>query len=148
MEETLEEAAEFWDAKQTILEFGKSYSSTDRPFAKAFIEGAEWQAERMYSEEEVGELVYNTIGEYGKHYGIMIDGAKLNELFEQFKKKQYSKKNLDVTHYRNGNPIPFVEDNEEWSKLHITRCIRKFAITMKLSDHDNRTIKREKTYHI
>lgn len=42
---------------------------------------------RTYSEEEVGELVYNIIGEYGKHYGIMIDGAKLNELFEQFKKK-------------------------------------------------------------
>jgi len=43
--------------------------------------------EESYSEEEVGELVYNIIGEYGKHYGIMIDGAKLNELFEQFKKK-------------------------------------------------------------
>jgi hypothetical protein len=53
----------------------------------AFIEGAKWQAERMYSDEEVGELVYNIIGEYGKHYGIMIDGAKLNVLFEQFKNK-------------------------------------------------------------
>ena len=41
----------------------------------------------MYGEEEVGELVYNIIGEYGKHYGIMIDGSKLNELFKQFKKK-------------------------------------------------------------
>ena len=46
-----------------------------------------WQAERMYSEEEVGELLYNVIGEYGKHYGIMIDGKMLNDLFEQFKKK-------------------------------------------------------------
>jgi hypothetical protein len=52
-----------------------------------FIRGAEWMQKRSYSEEEVGELVYNIIGEYGKHYGIMIDGAKLNELFEQFKKK-------------------------------------------------------------
>jgi hypothetical protein len=52
-----------------------------------FIAGAKWQSERMFSEEEVGELVYNIIGEYGKHYGIMIDGAKLNDLFEQFKKK-------------------------------------------------------------
>ena len=41
----------------------------------------------MYSEEEVGELLYNVIGEYGKHYGIMIDGKMLNDLFEQFKKK-------------------------------------------------------------
>ena len=43
--------------------------------------------ERSYSEEEVGELLYNVIGEYGKHYGIMIDGKMLNDLFEQFKKK-------------------------------------------------------------
>lgn len=52
-----------------------------------FEAGAKWQAERSYSEEEAGELVYNIIGEYAKHYGIMIDGSKLNELFEQFKKK-------------------------------------------------------------
>ena len=45
------------------------------------------QQERMYSEEEVGELLYNVIGEYGKHYGIMIDGKMLNDLFEEFKKK-------------------------------------------------------------
>ena len=50
--------------------------------------GAKWQQENSYSEEEVGEIVYNIIGEYGKHYGIMIDGRKLNQLFEQFKKKQ------------------------------------------------------------
>jgi len=43
--------------------------------------------ERIYSEQEAGELVYNIIGQYAKHYDIMIDGAKLNELFEQFKKK-------------------------------------------------------------
>jgi hypothetical protein len=45
------------------------------------------QQELMYSEEEAGELVYNIIGEYAKHYGIMIDGVKLNDLFDQFKKK-------------------------------------------------------------
>ena len=41
----------------------------------------------MYSEEEVGEILYNAFGEYGKHYGIMLDGALINKLFEQFKKK-------------------------------------------------------------
>ena len=51
------------------------------------IEGAKWQEQRMYSEEEAGELVYTIIGQYARHYGIMIDGAKLNELFEEFKKK-------------------------------------------------------------
>lgn len=54
---------------------------------RGYIKGAKDQTEIMYSEEEAGELVYNIIGEYGKHYGIMIDGAKLNELFEQFKNK-------------------------------------------------------------
>ena len=45
------------------------------------------QQERSYSEEEVGELLYNVIGEYGKYYRIRIDGKVLNDLFEQFKKK-------------------------------------------------------------
>ncbi len=75
-QETIEEAV------RNHLDKNK-YSS---PLTYAQI-GAEFQAERTYSEEEVGELVYNIIGEYGKYYGIMIDGAKLNDLFEQFKKK-------------------------------------------------------------
>jgi hypothetical protein len=78
--ETLEEAAEKY-LKEKEKDF-YSYEVKD-----GFIDGAKWQQERMYSEEEVGELVYNIIGEYGKSYGIMIDGSKLNELFEQFKKK-------------------------------------------------------------
>ena len=70
----------------------KEYSNLEsNPNAYGFMlagaqEGAKYQAERMYSEEEAGELVYNIIGEYGKNYGILIGGAKLNELFEQFKK--------------------------------------------------------------
>jgi hypothetical protein len=77
-QETLEEAA-----NRLFYTVGnEGISSID-----SFIKGAKWQQEISYSEEEVGELVYNIIGEYGKHYGIMIDGAKLNDLFEQFKKK-------------------------------------------------------------
>jgi len=53
---------------------------------KGFVKGAKWQQKRSYSEEEAGELVYNIIGEYAKEYGITIDGAKLNDLFNQFKK--------------------------------------------------------------
>ena len=55
--------------------------------ADIFEMGVKWQSERMYSEEEVGEILYNAFGEYGKHYGIMLDGALINKLFEQFKKK-------------------------------------------------------------
>jgi len=43
--------------------------------------------ERMYSEEEVGELVYTIIGQYANKVNIMIDGSIINGLFEQFKKK-------------------------------------------------------------
>jgi hypothetical protein len=53
---------------------------------KGFVKGAKWQQKRSYSEEEAGELVYNIIGEYAKEYGITIDGAKLNDLFNQLKK--------------------------------------------------------------
>jgi hypothetical protein len=58
----------------------------DDSYPKEFIKKQE-QDKKMYSEEEAGELVYNIIGVYAKQYGIMIDGAKLNDLFEQFKKK-------------------------------------------------------------
>jgi hypothetical protein len=52
-----------------------------------FFAGYKLAQERSYNEEEVGEILYNAFGEYGKHYGIMLDGALINKLFEQFKKK-------------------------------------------------------------
>ena len=81
--ETLEEAAEKFRSNNP----GTMQGGNNTKILNAFKNGAKWQAERMYSEEEVGELLYNVIGEYGKHYGIMIDGKMLNDLFEQFKKK-------------------------------------------------------------
>ena len=81
--ETLEEAAEKFRSNNP----GTMQGGNNTKILNAFKNGAKWQAERMYSEEEVGELLYNAIGEYGKHYGVMIDGKMLNDLFEQFKKK-------------------------------------------------------------
>ena len=106
-QETIEEVAERIYTTELVMDVDIS-----EDLQSAFINGVKWQQEpeqffnddrvktlekgieyflkrqeRMYSEEEAGELVYNIIGEYGKNYGIMIDGAKLNELFEQFKKK-------------------------------------------------------------
>ena len=80
--ETLEEAAENYAIDKQNENASKYYMALE-----SFQGGAKWQQERSYSEEEVGELLYNVIGEYGKHYGIMIDGKMLNDLFEQFKKK-------------------------------------------------------------
>lgn len=73
--ETIEEAAE------------RQWGNVHRTGVLGFIEGAKFQAERSYSEEEAGELVYNIMGEYGKLCGIILNGEKINELFEQFKKK-------------------------------------------------------------
>lgn len=87
--ETLEKAAENYGWRIKTNSFSDKVKANElaNSAKQDFIEGAKWQAERSYSEEEAGELVYNVIGEYAKHYGIMIDGKVLNDLFEQFKKK-------------------------------------------------------------
>ena len=68
--ETLEEAAKkYWDKLS---------------FQDAFIEGAEWQQERMYSEEEVRQIF--DIGQMIKNYGD-YKPFTFKEALEQFKKK-------------------------------------------------------------
>ena len=74
-QETIEEVAEKWNEKQTTLEFGKPYNAPNR--IKAFIEGAKWQQERMYSKEDL-EVAYFE-GKEGLY--------SFNDWFEQFKKK-------------------------------------------------------------
>jgi hypothetical protein len=73
--------------KETVEEAAERLFPSKMSDYEIFLLGAKWQAKKMYTEEEAGELVYNIIGQYGKHYGIMIDGARLNDLFEEFKKK-------------------------------------------------------------
>jgi hypothetical protein len=90
--ETLEEAAEkYAESNQYDLEYydeGGYQGIEVKSFAEKLVDfTTKWQQERSYSEEEAGELVYNVIGQYAKQYGIIIDGAKLNDLFERFKKK-------------------------------------------------------------
>ena len=86
--ETLEEAArEYWKRGQFHLE---KAADTER----AFLRGGLWQAERMYSEQEVFELTLKALD-----LGMTIRQDQLNgyseksgkdshkEWFEQFKKK-------------------------------------------------------------
>jgi hypothetical protein len=87
-QETLEEAAEKYvksDLKKTPL-YGM--------FNDTFIEGAKWQMERMYSEEEVLELLQKALthqddGEIGSLVTVQrqIRTANFYSWFEQFKKK-------------------------------------------------------------
>jgi len=47
-----------------------------------FIEGAKWQAKKMYSEEEVKQIIEATLIEYSDY--VLAD---IPEWFEKFKKK-------------------------------------------------------------
>jgi len=76
-EETLEEAA-FHYSKNKI---NKNTSLLD------FTKGAKWQSERMYSEEEVEDLIYKVCGTVARLQGITLNGNHINTAYEQFKKK-------------------------------------------------------------
>ena len=74
---TLEEAAE---------RYSEGWGENDDVIS--FIAGAKWQAERMYSEEEVYRKLHNLMTDI-KLYGVVInDDIDLKKWFEQFKKKQ------------------------------------------------------------
>lgn len=75
-QETLEEVAE------------KTADNFEEPNFKAgviygVIEGAKWQSERMYSEEEVKEMLFHR----ETHYMKTAHHLHINEWFEQFRKK-------------------------------------------------------------
>jgi hypothetical protein len=53
----------------------------------AFKEGAKWQAERSYSEEEVNNLLYRFLEHIGEKQKRTILNVVPNEWFEQNKKK-------------------------------------------------------------
>ena len=82
MKETLEEAAE-----------RVAYDSTEEnkgfPSMKMFVEGAKWMQERMYSEEEVFELLLKHQSDYRsavRNTSPLDWSFDINKWFEQFKK--------------------------------------------------------------
>jgi hypothetical protein len=72
--------------QETIEEAGVAYAKTvnenHTSHMLGFYNGAKWQQERMYSEEEVLDILY-------KHTEDLLAGKKimLDDWFEQFKKK-------------------------------------------------------------
>ena len=81
---TLEEAAEIY-AKQF------DYAEDSSPQLD-FIEGAKWQQERSYSEEEVLEII--------RQYALeehLITSSKPDIWFKQFKEISYVKKNSTIS---------------------------------------------------
>ena len=83
MKETLEEAAEYYS--RITLNKGNLMSSLQ---VNGFIAGAKWQAERMYSEQEMKDMLDKTIEKFYKHTYSDKTKSEMKELwFEQFKKK-------------------------------------------------------------
>ena len=79
--ETLEEAAEEYSEK-----FHYAYGQQSVFYQIGFKEGAKWQAERMYSEEDMRDYAifyYTHQGKATKYWGKDL----FKEWFEQFKKK-------------------------------------------------------------
>jgi hypothetical protein len=79
-QETLEEAAEKWLNSKTLLK-----SSQAPGLLVGFIEGASYQAERMYSEEKVIDILYSFHKEENSRVVFSLSG--ITKWFEQFKKK-------------------------------------------------------------
>ena len=72
--ETLEEAAE-----EYVKNFAMSVKSAREI---GFIDGAKWQQERMYNEEEVLDILGDFFYDHVNH-----QSANIEEWFEQFKNK-------------------------------------------------------------
>jgi hypothetical protein len=82
-QETLEEAAKKRYIEGVYVINGIDICNASK---ECFIEGAKWQAERMYSEEEVIELLYKR-DLYLLNRDEEVELELPNEWFEQFKKK-------------------------------------------------------------
>ena len=78
-QETLEEAAEYYAHNYFEMHDNNNYKA----LGKGFQAGAKWQSERMYSEEEVLDILDKLLTSMvkGKKTGLM------EQWFEQFKKK-------------------------------------------------------------
>jgi len=81
--ETLEEAAEKYNDDFQIKGGSKAPHIKNQHIMNHFIAGAKYQAERMYSEEQVLEILKLRL----KWFGIVLNEFEDKKWFEQFKKK-------------------------------------------------------------
>ena len=79
--ETLEEAAEKFRSNNP----GTMQGGNNTKILNAFKNGAKWQAERMYSEEEVVNILIKAYEDIGKRK--IPNQVVLASWFKQFKKK-------------------------------------------------------------
>jgi|LakMenE18May11ns_1017448.scaffolds.fasta_scaffold9958902_25 hypothetical protein len=77
--------------QETLEEAAQNYSVTfiedDGTAEVDFIAGAKWQAERMYSEEEVENILFRYAEEEHAWFSCKSEIDSFNEWLKQFKKK-------------------------------------------------------------
>jgi hypothetical protein len=85
-QDTLEEAKNnAWDNYEYVE--GNLYSTS---FKNGFEQGAKWSQEqdkKMYSEEEVEDLIYKVCGTVARLQGIALNGNHIDTAYKKFKKK-------------------------------------------------------------
>lgn len=78
-------------SKETIEEAATNLANPNICETANWISGANWQADRMYSEEQVLELLNKVMIKYSKyaqHFGEYVDtDAEIKMYLEQLKKK-------------------------------------------------------------
>jgi hypothetical protein len=79
-QETLEDAAE--RTYQKGLQ-----DDIDLSFYDGVRLGAKWQAEKMYSEEEVKQIIFKFTNDFDMKKNIEITSEEQSKWFEQFRKK-------------------------------------------------------------
>jgi hypothetical protein len=88
-QETLEEAS--INYVLLLKENNNGYVPLNLPIKEIFKAGAKWQAERLYSEEEVYSLLEQSMKDCHlwelEEHSSMGDYINLKEWFEEFKKK-------------------------------------------------------------
>ena len=87
--ETLEEVAEKYNDDFQIKGGSKAPHIKNVHIMNHFIEGAKWQQEKSYSEEEVKFQANKLLNDllYKQGFNTNVIGGIVNEWFEQFKKK-------------------------------------------------------------
>jgi hypothetical protein len=84
--ETLEEVA-----KKELRKLILAPNGIVPDFIDGFIAGAEWQAERMYSEGEVLNILHNYRNHFELHRNLEVLPNMFFKWFEQFKKTKDGK---------------------------------------------------------
>ena len=81
IQETLEKREPYWELVDKKAEQNNRIDLD--AYARGVIDGVEWQAKRMYSEEEAIQIVLDL------RFKIELDSTReeIKEWFEQFKKK-------------------------------------------------------------